>query len=233
MNSRALSHKSSDIMSLTISPKSLSCWVEVYKWLYTLTDLYNSLSSILGDAEKVDEFSSRCYCSYSAPKLHRKNSVDPDDMDIEPRWEGINFKKRVQEKKYHSSSTYSRSRNLDEERAYKDRTLNAATYKEMIDSYLRNINKMQTEEEPTIRDQWMGTSNCEQKKEKGTSQGKDEEEMSETDMLWREMEMSMASSYLLEETKVKHLLPHSLLHIFYFYLFVFYLFFLRFIQFKC
>ncbi|MED6197718.1 SNF2 domain-containing protein CLASSY [Stylosanthes scabra] len=164
-----------------------------------------------GKEEKMEEFSSRIHSGNGAAKLHMKNSVDLDDIDIELGWEWTNSKRRVQEKrKHHSSSrTYSNSvTNLDgEERSYKGRTLNAASYKEIIDSYLRKIEKIPTmeKEQPSIMDQWIATTReCdEQKNEMGKShleeEKEEEEEISETDRLWREMEMSMASSYLVEE----------------------------------
>ncbi|MED6135724.1 SNF2 domain-containing protein CLASSY [Stylosanthes scabra] len=177
------------------------------KNLYNLNDKDNMQET--GKEGKVEEFSARIRSGYGAAKLHMKNSVDLDDVDIELGLEWTNSKRRVQEKrKHHSSSrTYSNSiMNLDdEERSYKDRTLNAASYKEIIDSYLRKIEKVPTveKEQPSIMDQWIATTReCnEQKNEMGKShvEEEEEEEISETDRLWREMEMSMASSYLVEE----------------------------------
>ncbi|RYR34844.1 hypothetical protein Ahy_A10g049887 [Arachis hypogaea] len=172
---------------------------------YNLRNKQNTQET--GNEEKVEELSSRIYSGYGAAKLHKKKSVDLDDIDIELGWEGLSSKRRVQEKRNHhsSSTTYSKSsRNLDdEERSYKDRTLNAVSYKEVIDSYLRQIEEASNieKEQPSIREQWMATTReCEQKNEMAKSQV-EKEEISETAMLWREMEMSMASSHLVEETK--------------------------------
>lgn len=144
-------------------------------------------------------------------------------MVIEPRWEGLNSRKCNWEKRYRSTSSRSR-RKYDEERARRDRALNANAYKEMIDSYLTNGNKAPIQEEDvSIKDSWMKTSNLGQKNEaKITSQRVEEEELSEMDKLWQEMEEAMTTC-LLEETKVQQLIfPHSLnlFHVLYFFFFV-------------
>lgn len=143
-------------------------------------------------------------------------------MVIEPRWEGLNSRKCNWEKRYRSTSSRSR-RKYDEERARRDRALNANAYKEMIDSYLTNSNKVPIqEEEASIKDPWMKTSNLGQKNEaEKTSQRVEEEELSEMDKLWQEMEEAMTTC-LLEETKVQQLIfPHSLnlFHVLYFFFF--------------
>lgn len=155
------------------------------------------------DAKNSDDFSSRFHYGYGTPKLQRKSLCDLDDMDLGgTRWEGINSNKGVQKEKYRP--TYSRSRNPEGERTYRDRTLNAAAYKELINSYLQNINTKPTKEEPPVTDQWkqcQATSGFSQKRETEISHGGDEEEDSEMEMLWREMEVCLASIYL-EDTEV-------------------------------
>ncbi|TKY47586.1 SNF2 domain-containing protein CLASSY 1 [Spatholobus suberectus] len=141
----------------------------------------------------------RSKAHYSTPKLKRKGLFGlEDDVDFDPGREGINSNKGVREKRHRS--WYSRSRSHDAEQAYKERRLNAADYKEMIDSYLKDINGTPTKEEPPITNQWKEESNLGQKKEAEIPQREDDEQMSEMDMLWREMEMALTSSYL-EETK--------------------------------
>ncbi|RDX72430.1 SNF2 domain-containing protein CLASSY 2, partial [Mucuna pruriens] len=76
-------------------------------------------------------------------------------------------------------------------------------YKEMIDSYLKDVNRTPTKEETLIMDQWKEISNLGQKKEAEISQRENEEQISEMDMLWREMEMALTSSYL-EEVKFNY-----------------------------
>nr|KYP44957.1 DNA repair and recombination protein RAD54 [Cajanus cajan] len=135
----------------------------------------------------------------STRKFHRKRLFDEEDYaDFDPGREGINSNQGVREKRH--SSWYSRSKSQDGEQAYKDRSLNAAAYKEMIDSYLKDINRIPTTEETPIKDQWKEICNLGQRKEVKIPQREDEKKISEMDMLWEEMEMALASSYF-EEMK--------------------------------
>lgn len=148
-----------------------------------------------------DNVTRRSDAYYSTPKLKRKRLVDLEaDVDFDPGREGINSNKGVSEKR-HGSSWYSRSRSHAAEHSYKDRSLNATAYKEMIDSYLKDVNRTPTTEEPPVMDQRKEIGNFGQKKEAEIPEREDEEQISEIDMLWREMEMALASSYL-EETEV-------------------------------
>ncbi|KHN04790.1 hypothetical protein glysoja_031890 [Glycine soja] len=102
---------------------------------------------------------------YSTPKLKKRLVGLEDDVDFYPGREGINFNKGVREKR-HGSSWYSRSRSHDTGHSYyKDRSLNATAYKEMIDSYLKNANRTLTKEDPPVIDQWKKIGNFDQKKE--------------------------------------------------------------------
>jgi DNA repair and recombination RAD54-like protein len=84
---------------------------------------------------------------------------------------------------------------------YKDRTLNASAYKNLINSYLSNINTtIPVEEETPIIDQWKkcNTTNAvEQNEETDISHEKAEE-----DMLWKELEVGLASVYF-DDSEVK------------------------------
>ncbi|KAF7816520.1 SNF2 domain-containing protein CLASSY 1-like isoform X2 [Senna tora] len=168
-------------------------------------DPYNNTSKIPGlenYAEETDDISSGRHYSYVNPKLQRKNSIGLDDMDFQSRWEGINSNKGEHGKKYHS--TLSRSRQAGEEKTYKDRSLSAGAYKELIDSYLKKIDTTPSEAEPLITDQWMQfkeTSNYGQKTGIEVSPTENEEETDELDFLWREMEVSLASTYLDEDAE--------------------------------
>lgn len=156
-------------------------------------------------AEKSDDVPLRHHYSYSTSKLHKNSLCDADDIDLGTKWAGINSSKGSQARKHRP--THLRSRNQDSERSYyKDRTLNAAAYKDLINSYLKNMNTRPDEEETPLTDQWKQhsntTSNFEQDGAAKTSPAEDAEEISELDMLWREMEVSLASCYL-EETEVQ------------------------------
>ncbi|KAK7276429.1 hypothetical protein RIF29_17568 [Crotalaria pallida] len=177
------------------------------KWknvnLLTFDPTKYSLPQKTDDARKRDDFSSRNHFGYGTSKSQKNSSFAVmDDMDLgRSKWEGISSSKGVvQEKTYRP--TYSRSINPDEERTYKDRSLNATAYKDLINSFLKNINTKPTQEEPPVTDQWkqfQETSGFSQKRETETEifHAEDEEdEEDEIEMLWREMEVSLASSYL-------------------------------------
>ena len=156
------------------------------------------------DVEKNDDLSLRYHHSYGVRKSQRKKSLSglDDIVDLGNKWEGMRPNKGVQRKKYYASS-YSRSRDHGEERRYnyKDRTLNAAAYKDLINSYLKNINTGPAQEEPSITEQWkenIATSSNGKKIETEMLNEEDGEELSEIDMLWKEMEVSLASCYLEE-----------------------------------
>ncbi|KAF1889744.1 hypothetical protein Lal_00025072 [Lupinus albus] len=160
----------------------------------------NSLPAKANHAEKSDELTSRSHFGYSISNLQRKDSFVMDDMDLGgTKWEGISFSKGVQEKTYHP--TYSRSRNPEEEKTYKDRTLNATAYKDLINSYLMNIDVKPTEE-PPVTDQWKqfqetsGFSGIKETETEIFDEEDEDDEESEIDMLWQEMEVSLASCYL-------------------------------------
>ncbi|RDX67244.1 SNF2 domain-containing protein CLASSY 2, partial [Mucuna pruriens] len=210
---RSYGHESSEIPSkyyhLTSAPKPKRNDIKL------LTFEPHNHPAKSDDAEKNDDLSLRYHYSYGTPKLQRKSLSGLDDMvDLGNKWEGINSNKGVQGKKHRT--TYLRSRDYGEEKRYnyKDRTLNAAAYKELINSYLKNINTKPIEEEPSIADQWKEsntTSSVGQKKETEILDGEDAEEVSEMDMLWRELEVSLASSYL-EDTEDSNtaVIPESL-----------------------
>jgi len=149
------------------------------------------------DAEKNYDVSSRCQF-FGTPKLQRKSTGDLDDMDLGNRWEGIKRKSKTgfHEGKYRS--THLRNNGEGRSHTYKDRTLNAAAYKSLINSYLQNINTIPVIEEAPITDQWKkcNTTNSVGKNvETEISHGEDDVEKAEIDMLWKELEVSLASSY--------------------------------------
>ncbi|MCH89603.1 DNA repair and recombination protein RAD54-like protein, partial [Trifolium medium] len=149
------------------------------------------------DAAKSDDVSSRCQF-FGTPKLQKKSLGDLGDMDLGNRWEGIKRKtnKGFKEGKYRS--TYLRNPGEGGTHRYKDRTLNASAYKNLINSYLSNINTTIPVEETPITDQWKkcNTTNVVgQNEETDASHEEYEKEKAEEDMLWKELEVGLASIY--------------------------------------
>ncbi|XP_057451936.1 SNF2 domain-containing protein CLASSY 1-like [Lotus japonicus] len=162
-----------------------------------------------GNAQVIGETSScRYYNLRSGKKYHRKDLLDSDDMmmDLEPKWEGLNSK-RGEELKRRRRSDFSRNRNneedSDEEQARRRRALDVNASKEMIDSYLKDMDKLPAIEEAPVPEKWKEAVNFGKGKETEKTQRKEqvEEEVSEIEMLWREMDDAMIEGFLQEQTE--------------------------------
>lgn len=155
------------------------------------------------DAESSDNafLRSKFFCS---SKPQKKSLGGLDDMDLGNKWEGIKRKSKKGSNEGKYRSTYLRNNGDGRTHNYKDRTLNATAYKDLINSYLSNINEIPVKEEAPITDQWKKsntTNGVGQKKETEISHGEAEEEKAALDILWKELEVSLASSYF-EESEV-------------------------------
>ncbi|XP_058007817.1 SNF2 domain-containing protein CLASSY 1 isoform X1 [Hevea brasiliensis] len=135
--------------------------------------------------------------------VRSKNSFEIEDMVFERRRKGRPPINRVQIGRYRP--IYSRRDNSGEPLTYKRTTLSAGAYDKLIKSYMKNIDStIMSKEEPHIIDQWeefKARSRTVQSEKIKPSATEDEEENPETEMLWREMELSLASAYLLEENE--------------------------------
>ncbi|KAH7537612.1 hypothetical protein FEM48_Zijuj03G0111400 [Ziziphus jujuba var. spinosa] len=145
-------------------------------------------------AKKNSEISLQYYYNNKS-RVRRKHTSDFEDIELDSIWEGKTPKRRGRKKKYHSSNFKSPT----EERTYQKRTLSAGAYKEMINSFLKNMDCTSNQEQ-NITDQWK------ESKASGTEAAptEEEEEMSETEMLWKEMELALASTYLTDDDEVSN-----------------------------
>ena len=128
----------------------------------------------------------------------RKKIPALEYMDYESKWKGRFSPMKVQSRSYRSAHT--RKEDYDEPITYRKTTLSAGAYNKLINSYLKNIDSTFTREEPHIIDWWnqfkeTTSSEMSRKIESEQPSVEDEGEMSETEMLWREMELCMASAY--------------------------------------
>ncbi|XP_012571350.1 LOW QUALITY PROTEIN: SNF2 domain-containing protein CLASSY 1-like [Cicer arietinum] len=163
-------------------------------------------AAISCDVEVDDNVTLMHYYNFCRHKLKRKR-IDHgfDDMDFENKWEGIHFRKGVQQKRY-SSILMTNKSHVDEDRDHKGgRALNADACKEIIDSYMKNIDSLPTEEEVTINEheQMLKTSKLEPKEEEKVPKSHDVEEefFDDLDVLWEEMDTAWLSSNLLDGTE--------------------------------
>ncbi|KAM7262084.1 hypothetical protein ACFE04_021161 [Oxalis oulophora] len=96
--------------------------------------------------------------------------------------------------------------------AYRKSTLSAGAYNKLINSYMKDIDSTVNKEEPTIIDQWnnfkAGKFSELANDDMDKSLVEDEGEMSENDMLWKEMEMALLSAYLLDEDEAANNMRH-------------------------
>jgi DNA repair and recombination RAD54-like protein len=165
---------------------------------------YRHLAKSRGNYEDdITEISSKYYYIDSAPKAQRNKISGLEDMDFEGGCEGKASEREVQRKRYRS--VYTKRDNLSEERTYQKRSLNVGAYKDMINSFLKNMDTTVKKEEPQIIDQWKKckeTNSLDQSTDLEPPPDEDEGEISETEMLWKEMELAMTSSYLFEDDEV-------------------------------
>ncbi|KAM3697745.1 hypothetical protein ACB098_06G137200 [Castanea mollissima] len=151
--------------------------------------------------EDMRELSSKYYYMNSFPKAQKRKISGLEDLELEASWEGKASDRKLQGRRYNSACA--KRDVLSEERTYQKRTLSAGAYKDLINSFLKKMDTTSTKEEPQIIDQWQKFKETASlnHREMEPPQEEDEGEMSETEMLWKEMELAMASSYLFEDNE--------------------------------
>ncbi|EOY17662.1 Chromatin remodeling complex subunit isoform 1 [Theobroma cacao] len=153
-------------------------------------------------AEEVEKVSLNYYSVKRSRTTHRKKIPALEYMDYESTWKGRSFSKKGQNKSHRSVHT--RKEDYDEPITYKRTTISAGAYNKLINSYMKNIDSTFTKEEPHIIDQWnqfkeAASSEMSRKTEPEQPSVEDEGDMSDTEILWREMELCMASAYFEED----------------------------------
>ena len=156
------------------------------------------------ESREIGEISPKYYCTNGVPKLQHKD-ISGLYMEVESKWEGKGPIRKLQKKRGFSLRTKSES--SCEVRSHKRRPFSEPGYKEVIETYMKNIESTINKEQPLVIDQWIDlqvTNDLNQRRDcNSPSCAGDEEESSELAMLWREMELAIASSYLLEENEVR------------------------------
>ncbi|KAJ6687807.1 SNF2 DOMAIN-CONTAINING PROTEIN CLASSY 2-RELATED [Salix koriyanagi] len=88
---------------------------------------------------------------------------------------------------------------------YKRTALSAGAYNKLISSYMKNIDAtIKSKEIPRVIDQWeefKAKHSSDQKEKMELSSVEDDGQSSETEMLWREMELCLASAYILDDNE--------------------------------
>ncbi|KAF3433339.1 hypothetical protein FNV43_RR24441 [Rhamnella rubrinervis] len=158
-----------------------------------LGDYHRNAKSPPIHEKKNGEISFNYYYNNNNSRVRQKHTSDSEDTDFDSVWEGKTLHRRVRKKRYQSTSL----RTSTVERTYQRRSLSVGAYNEVIKSYLKNMDCTSNQDQH-ITDQWKET------KVSGIEvpPTEEEEEMSETEMLWKEMELAIASTYLLDDDEV-------------------------------
>lgn len=171
---------------------------------------YYSDRSSNGDGKRTSR------TSYSRVELQKKKKPAVNYSLVHSGWGWkAAYKKYPRAKRMRSTVTdwqniYDNARSSSSRRAF-----SAGVYREMIRRCMTDIDSVVSQEQPPILDQWkefQSTNSLNQKdndnnKDRDGNQeevpeeveDKDEDEISEIDILWKEMDMALASAYLLDD----------------------------------
>ncbi|XP_050209974.1 SNF2 domain-containing protein CLASSY 2-like [Mercurialis annua] len=151
----------------------------------------------------IDDNSFDYYRTRSSPAARKISSYMLDGMVVETtKWRGRPPKTKFPNWSYRRSAPLKRN-DFGEPLRYRKTTLSAGAYNKLIRSYMKNIDStISSKEETQVIDQWeefKAKSRSNQTEKTEPSPTEDEDEESETEMLWKEMELCLASTYLLDE----------------------------------
>ncbi|KAK3019518.1 hypothetical protein RJ639_003190 [Escallonia herrerae] len=139
-------------------------------------------------------------------KVHRKRTYKANFLELEGGWQGKGPHKQSHRRRGFFRSSDKES--IYDARTYARRSLSASMYREMMRRCMTNIeDTIKNNEQPAILDQWKefhAAKSLNQGDIKELSSKDREEEIPEIDMLWKEMELAMASSYFLEDSEGSH-----------------------------
>ncbi|ESQ55697.1 hypothetical protein EUTSA_v10024231mg [Eutrema salsugineum] len=158
--------------------------------------------------DEIDKYRSK------AAKYGKKKMSEMDEMESDLCWKD-NLRKSFQKLKGPHSrrrSVSGKTGNSDEPQIYTKRTLSAGAYNKLIDSYMSNIDSTiaAKNEATSVVEQWEELKNftstsmeAEDMCSEDDDDDDDDGETSENEMLWREMELCLASSYILDDSEVR------------------------------
>lgn len=153
--------------------------------------------------DEIDKYRSK------ASKYGKKKKLEMEEMESDLCWNGP-LGNVVQKR----NGLHSRIRSVsgktgvsEEPQIFKKRTLSAGAYNKLIDSYMSRIDSTiaAKDKATNVVEQWEGLKNVASSSmevEQRLSEDDDEGETSENEMLWREMELCLASSYILDDNEV-------------------------------
>ncbi|XP_059666793.1 SNF2 domain-containing protein CLASSY 2-like [Cornus florida] len=126
-------------------------------------------------------------------------------LEIGDGWDGKKSHKKYPGKTYSSIRTQIES--YDDSRTSRKRCFSAGMYRDLIRKCMKNIESTMNKEQPLIIDQWkefQAANFLDHGNSNDMASTDNNEESSELEMLWKEMELSLASTYLLEDNEVSN-----------------------------
>ncbi|KAH7854874.1 hypothetical protein Vadar_018632 [Vaccinium darrowii] len=135
-------------------------------------------------------------------RVNRKSTSEGDIPDTGARWGWKDLYKKCRRKRDRSKPS-GRESFRDAGTTNCKRSFSASMYRELIRRCMDNIKSTIDKEQPLVIDQWKDfqASKFMQQKDSSEMPPKNEEEDSEIEMLWKEMELCMQSNYLLEDNE--------------------------------
>ncbi|KNA09955.1 hypothetical protein SOVF_148780 [Spinacia oleracea] len=138
-----------------------------------------------------------------------KKISELDDFDNEPSRGRRSMNNKQYDKFRHRAFASSRSDKRSEDPSRKKKPLDISAYKDLISTYMKNIQLTIENKQPISTDAWknlQGASSMYEKKaadEARPPEEEEEEEESETEMLFKEMDLCLASAYFEENSKAE------------------------------
>ncbi|KAH7839896.1 hypothetical protein Vadar_010100 [Vaccinium darrowii] len=134
-------------------------------------------------------------------KVQRTGTFELDFLGAEGAWKGKSSHKKYQKKRDYSSFAVRES--FGNAGTYRKRNNRASMCGEMIKSCMENIKSSVNKEHPLAIDKWnkFRATNFLNKRDSGNAPSPDEDEEPGIQILWKQMELCMASTYLLEEVE--------------------------------
>ncbi|CAL5363929.1 unnamed protein product [Camellia sinensis] len=133
-------------------------------------------------------------------RVHRKSTSELDFTEADGRfhWKGSRKKFRIRR----NFSIFLKRESFRDAGTNRRRSFSASMYRETIKRCMENIKSTINKEQPLIIDKWkefQAAKSSNQRDSSDVPSSINEEENSEIEMLWKEMELCMASAYLLED----------------------------------
>ncbi|XP_057483318.1 SNF2 domain-containing protein CLASSY 1-like [Actinidia eriantha] len=150
----------------------------------------------------IDEVATKYIYTNCAPRVHRNCTSEIDFPDAEGRW-GWKESRKKRHRRRRDKFKFSEKENFPDLAMYRKGPFSAGMYKEMIRRCMENIKSSINKEQPLVIDQWKDFQAGKFSDERDSSDvpQKNVEEDSEIEMLFKEMELCMASAYILEDSE--------------------------------